>query len=149
MGNEQSRARMKNGAILVLLFGGIVYSLNTNRSALESLLGYGAGMESNLPSNQMESLNLEPIPVSAKNEFNQGMEFLEQGDTTNAISKLESAYTLQPHASVLFNISRAHERQGNLTQAIDYLERYLNSGPEDAYLVEEHLRALHSRNSGE
>ena len=148
MSIEQSRARMKNGAILVLLFGGVVFSLNTDRSAVESLLGYGAGMESNLPSNQFQALNLEPIPVSARDEFSQGMELLEQGDHTNAISKLESAYSLQPHPSVLFNISRAHEGQGNVSQAIVYLERYLNSGPEDAYLVEEHLRALHSRDSG-
>jgi tetratricopeptide (TPR) repeat protein len=64
----------------------------------------------------------------ARDRFRRGTAFFDAGDYEEAAREFEAAYDLSRHPELLFNVYLAHERLGNLAQAIAALEGYLNDG---------------------
>lgn len=83
--------------------------------------------------------------TDARRAFRQAMDLLEAGRTLEAIRALERAYEILPHPDVLFNIGQLYAKAGRVEEAIDYLERYLASGPADADGVRDTVSALRAR----
>jgi tetratricopeptide (TPR) repeat protein len=52
-----------------------------------------------------------------------------RGDSAAAIISLEHAYGISPVPMLLFNIARAEELAGHLSNAIDYYDRFLATNP--------------------
>jgi tetratricopeptide (TPR) repeat protein len=83
--------------------------------------------------------------ADARRYFQQGMQLIDDGKLNEGIDLLKKAYTIRPHPSVLFNIARAYVTQGRVDQAVEYFERYLDSDPADAEVVQATLRDLKER----
>jgi iron complex outermembrane receptor protein len=86
--------------------------------------------------------------LEARRHFRTGMSLIAQGQYDQGIAELLVAYSIKPHPNVLYNIARAYQDAGLLTEAADYLRRYIAANPPDvataqATLVklEESLRA--------
>ena len=71
----------------------------------------------------------------ARRAFRRGMDLIASGEQLAGIEALERAYELLPHASVLYNIGVAYADLGMSRSAVDYLDRYLASGPKDSATV--------------
>ena len=64
----------------------------------------------------------------ARRHFREGLAKAAQGDVQGALTEFETAYTIQPHFSVLYNIGQARTALGKPVEAIDAFERYLADG---------------------
>ena len=73
--------------------------------------------------------------IEARRHFQTGMTLIQEGKLTEGIRKLEAAYQILPHPSVLFNIGRAYMDLGRYDEAVEYLQRYLGSDPPDRDVV--------------
>ena len=71
----------------------------------------------------------------ARRAFRRGMDLIASGEQLAGIEALERAYELLPHPSVLYNIGVAYADLGMSRSAVDYLDRYLESGPGDSATV--------------
>ncbi|MCY1081542.1 TonB-dependent receptor domain-containing protein [Archangium lansingense] len=94
--------------------------------------------------------------LEARRHFRNGMSLIGQGQYDQGIAELLVAYSIKPHPNVLFNIARAYQDAGRLTEAADYLRRYISANPPDmanaqAALVklEEALRAAEATKQAE
>ena len=68
----------------------------------------------------------------AKVLFQNGTRLYEEGRYEDAIAAFEKAYELSKRPALLFNISNAHERLGNLEAALETLNEYrIYAKPED------------------
>lgn len=67
----------------------------------------------------------------ARAYFVLGRSAYDAGDYVEAIEQFGRAYELSGRADLLFNLYQAHHRGGNLEEAVDYLERYLEQGSPD------------------
>ncbi len=63
----------------------------------------------------------------ARQHFESGTAYFEVGDWDNALHEFSSAYEASGRIELLYNVYLTYERMGNLTQAIAFLERYLES----------------------
>jgi tetratricopeptide (TPR) repeat protein len=84
----------------------------------------------------------------AKIHFQAGEQYYLRGHYDEAIGEFREAYRLSQAAALLYNISQAYERMGDLPHARDYLQKYLDSGQADASEVpalREKLRGLDQR----
>jgi len=61
----------------------------------------------------------------ARAHFQAGSGYFDTGDYEAAVREFERAYALSPHPPLLYNLYAAHERLGNIEQAVKYLEQYL------------------------
>jgi tetratricopeptide (TPR) repeat protein len=66
----------------------------------------------------------------ARLHFQAGSSHFDTGDYDSAVREFRAAYELSRRPVLLFNIYMAYERLGNLTEAVSYLERYLEEAPE-------------------
>ncbi len=64
----------------------------------------------------------------ARDRFRRGTGYFDAGDYELAAREFEAAYALSHRPELLYNVYLAHERLGNLTQAIRALEDYLRDG---------------------
>ena len=80
--------------------------------------------------------------AQALERYKAGRAAYEAGDYSAAAARFEEAYTLKPNAKLLLYISQAHEQQGKLGLALQYLTRYAQSGPEAAVEVGDRLGRL-------
>ncbi|HYO68447.1 MAG TPA: TonB-dependent receptor [Archangium sp.] len=94
--------------------------------------------------------------LEARRHFRTGMSLIAQGRYDQGIAELLVAYSIKPHPNVLYNIARAYQDAGRLSEAADYLRRYLAANPPDvatarATLVklEEALRAAEAAKQAE
>jgi tetratricopeptide (TPR) repeat protein len=55
----------------------------------------------------------------------EGLELLEAGRAAEALPKLEAAYKLAPTPQTTFSLGRAHEKLGNLAEALECFVRFL------------------------
>jgi myosin heavy subunit len=68
--------------------------------------------------------------AGARQHFVAGQDYYTQGRYQKAIEEFEEAYRLDGSKHLLlFNISQAYERMGELDKAVDYLKRYLEKAP--------------------
>ena len=68
--------------------------------------------------------------AGARQHFVAGQDYYTQGRYQRAIEEFEEAYRLdRTKHLLLFNISQAYERMGELTKAVEYLKRYLEKAP--------------------
>lgn len=70
--------------------------------------------------------------ADARRHFKQGMSDIADGHYEQGIDELKQAYMIKPHPSVLFNIGKAYQDEGRLTDAIDYYQQYLSYDPPDS-----------------
>ena len=78
---------------------------------------------------QARPLHAEPEGTSsAREHFEAGYRFVEQGALDAAIEEFEQAYEKSPHFSVLYNLGQAYASLGKSAEAVDRLERYLELG---------------------
>ncbi len=77
----------------------------------------------------------------ARTLFQRGQTAYAQGDYDSAIEQWSRAYELDPRPLLQFNLSQAHERLGQLPEAITALERYLDSAdPNDEHQADARAR---------
>lgn len=69
--------------------------------------------------------------VDARAEFLRGQTAYQQGDFARAVEAWERAYEVDPRPLLLFNLAQAHERLGQLTEAAESLEEYLDRAEPD------------------
>jgi flagellar motor protein MotB len=68
--------------------------------------------------------------AGARQHFVAGQDYYTQGRYQRAIEEFEEAYRLdRTKHLLLFNISQAYERMGELNKAVEYLKRYLQKAP--------------------
>jgi menaquinone-dependent protoporphyrinogen IX oxidase len=68
--------------------------------------------------------------AGARQHFVAGQDYYTQGRYKRAIEEFEEAYRLDSSKHLLlFNISQAYERMGELNKAVEYLKRYLDKAP--------------------
>ena len=72
-----------------------------------------------------------PTDERARAYFVLGRTAYDAGDYAEAIEQFGRAYELSQRADLLYNLYQAHHRAGNLEEAVDYLERYLEQGSPD------------------
>jgi tetratricopeptide (TPR) repeat protein len=85
---------------------------------------------------------------AARIHFKAGEQYYVRGHYAQAISEFAEAYRLSKAPALLYNISQAHERAGDLVSARDYLQRYIDSGetePGELSALREKLASLDRR----
>ena len=82
----------------------------------------------------------------AKNHYLAGTSYYQQGRYAEAIREFEEAHRLSNKPELLYNIAQAHEKLGNLQQAVKYLEQYLEA-PDltNRLAAEEQLKNIKAR----
>jgi len=79
----------------------------------------------------------EPAPapsaasVEAHERFTRGHTAYQQGDYDLAIQEWRAAYELDARPLILYNLSQAYERAGMIAEAVDVLQRYIETAPGD------------------
>jgi tetratricopeptide (TPR) repeat protein len=68
---------------------------------------------------------------AAKIHYKSGEQYYLRGLYPQAIGEFKEAYRLSKAAALLYNMSQAYERMGDLPSARDYLKRYMDSGGTD------------------
>lgn len=66
--------------------------------------------------------------VEAREHFTAGSRYFDAGDYRAAAVEFEASYRLSGRPALLYNLYLAHERVGNMGEAVSYLERYLTEG---------------------
>lgn len=66
----------------------------------------------------------EADEARARTLFENGKRLYSEGSYQAAIVAWDACHELSGHPELLFNLSNAHERLGNLLQALEYLNRY-------------------------
>ncbi|PTL83996.1 TonB-dependent receptor domain-containing protein [Vitiosangium sp. GDMCC 1.1324] len=69
--------------------------------------------------------------LEARRHFRTGMSLIAQGQYDQGVAELLEAYSIKPHPNVLYNIARAYQDAGRLSEAADYLRRYVAANPPD------------------
>lgn len=73
-------------------------------------------------------------PRESRREFDallrSAVQHYEAGQAQEAIVELERAYAMRPLPRLLYNLGRAHERAGSFAVAVDYYNRFLQTGPD-------------------
>ena len=90
----------------------------------------------------------QKAPPAAKVHYEAGAQHYQRGRYVEAIREFEEAYRLSSAAALLYNISQAYERLGDLVKARDYLQRYLDSGgvpADERASIEDKLRVFDER----
>jgi iron complex outermembrane receptor protein len=80
--------------------------------------------------------------LEARRHFRNGMSLIGQGQYDQGIAELLEAYSIKPHPNVLYNIARAYQDAGRLSEAVDYYRRYLAANPPDAATAQATLAKL-------
>ena len=80
--------------------------------------------------------------TAAKQHFDSGARFFQDGNYTAARAEFEAAYALSKLTPLLYNLARAAEKQGQRDDALRYYEKYLATNPADAEEVRKHLAEL-------
>ena len=80
--------------------------------------------------------------LEARRHFRNGMSLIAQGQYDPGIAELLEAYSIKPHANVLYNIARAYQDAGRTVEAVDYYRRYLAANPPDSDPVRDTLARL-------
>ena len=62
----------------------------------------------------------------ARAHFQAGASYYEAGDYEEALSEFQRAHEISPRPELFYNLSLAHQQLGNMDQAIELLDRYLN-----------------------
>lgn len=62
----------------------------------------------------------------ARFHFQAGTSYYEAGDYEDALREFDRAYALSQRHQLLYNLSLCHQQLGNLDEAANFLERYLN-----------------------
>lgn len=70
--------------------------------------------------------------AAAKQHFDSGARFFQEGNYAAAQAEFKAAYELSRLSAFLFNLGRTAEKQGRNEEALGYYERYLASNPPDA-----------------
>jgi tetratricopeptide (TPR) repeat protein len=89
---------------------------------------------------------------AAKIHYKAGEQYYVKGHYEQAIAEFSEAYRLVKAAALLYNISQAYERMGDLRGAREHLLRYLDSGeaePGEVQALREKLQSLDRRISEE
>jgi tetratricopeptide (TPR) repeat protein len=76
--------------------------------------------------------------------YRESRDHYRDGRFAEAAALLERAYTIYPEAVLLYNLGRAYEGLGKLTEAIDAYQRYLAAEPEaaDRGAIERRVKTL-------
>jgi hypothetical protein len=93
-----------------------------------------------------------PDPVAqlrqneARDRFRRGGEFYQNGDWAHAIEEYRAAFEIWNNPIILFNLAQAYRSDGQLTQAVETFNRYLQEAPsltrEQRAEVEEAVREI-------
>jgi hypothetical protein len=94
-----------------------------------SSFGAGARAEVSAPSPSAPAAN-DRVAQRARELFDEGVRLANEGRFESARAVFRSAYELQPHPSVLYNIAQCEVRLGDAASAVATLERFLAAGRE-------------------
>ena len=79
--------------------------------------------------------------VDAREEFLRGQTAYQQGDFQRAVDAWRRAYEADPRPLLLYNLARAYERLGQINEALEALDEYLDrASPDDEH--QSNARAL-------
>ncbi|MFO0610406.1 MAG: PEGA domain-containing protein [Polyangiales bacterium] len=82
----------------------------------------------------------------ARDRFRRGGEFYQNGDWPHAIEEYRAAFEIWNNPIILFNLAQAYRSDGQLTQAVETFNRYLQEAPsltrEQRAEVEEAVREI-------
>ena len=67
--------------------------------------------------------------TQAREHFDRGKSFFQQGSFEQALSEFMKAYVLDPNPVLVYNIARAHEERQDLDNALKYFRNYLKMSP--------------------
>ena len=81
----------------------------------------------------------------ARSHYRVGQAYYEQGRYAEAIKEFEQAYDLTKRAALLYNIAQAHERMGNLEQAVASYEKYLSESKKKEPAIVKKVENLRQR----
>ncbi len=90
----------------------------------------------------------EQDTAAARIHYQAGEQYYLRGHYAQAIAEFREAFRLSKAPALLYNISQAHERAGELVNARDYLKRYIDSGetePGELPVLREKLASLDRR----
>ena len=89
----------------------------------------------------------EADTARARELFRGGVKAYSAARYADAAAAFAEAYSLSCKAAVLYNLANAYERSGQLDQAIDSYERYLQSSPDapQREMIERRLEQLRKR----
>ncbi len=92
---------------------------------------------------------LDPATVQARSLYEEGRQHYVDGDYAAAIEAWKRSFALSGRTELLFNLSLAHERLGDLEEATTYMERYREvAPPSQRPKVDRQLERLRSRAEG-
>jgi len=81
----------------------------------------------------------------AQRHFETGRAYFDRGRYEQALAEFQRAFELSGRTVLCYNLYLAHERLGNLAEAVDNLERYLADESVDSSTLQERLAALRER----
>jgi outer membrane receptor for ferrienterochelin and colicin len=94
----------------------------------------------------MSSVTRADERTDARREFRAGMQAIADGKYDEGVQRLERAYDILPHPNVLYNIGLAHMYAGRSEEALEYFERYKETGSSsDAIEVDSLIRSLRDK----
>lgn len=85
---------------------------------------------------------------AAKIHYQAGEQYYLRGHYQEAIAEFKEAYRLSQAAALLYNMSQASDRLGDLPHAREYLQKYLDTGqadPSEVQALRDKLKALDKR----
>jgi tetratricopeptide (TPR) repeat protein len=66
--------------------------------------------------------------LACKSHLRRANELYKQNSYGAAVEEYQAAYVLQPYPLLLYNIARIHHKQSQLSEAVVYYQRYLDTG---------------------
>lgn len=85
-------------------------------------------------------------PLVARDRYSKGVAFFYAGNYQGALLEFEGAYAAMAAPTVLFNIGTCLEKLDRLDEAIDVLERFLETSPTGTRAAEARARVEQLRN---
>ncbi|MDQ3033980.1 MAG: TonB-dependent receptor [Myxococcota bacterium] len=82
------------------------------------------------------------VRTEARAHFRRGMALIAEGRLDAGVAALQVAYEILPDPNVLYEVARAYAQSGRYEEAIEQLERYLESDPDDRAEVMRSLAAI-------
>ncbi len=85
--------------------------------------------------------------AAARTHYQAGVSYYESARYDDAVREFQTAYEITPRVELLFNISQCYERLGNLAEAIQYLESFVEGTDDETMRTrqQERLRNLRLR----
>jgi hypothetical protein len=90
----------------------------------------------------LTTLSANPTPKEVESLIRQGQAQYQKGHYAEAAATLQKAYEKQPLARLLYNIARAFEKAGDIDQAVNYYQQYVDAQGTEVELMRKASHAI-------